>query len=95
MIISHNGASGVYPGCTDLAYHQAINDGANIIDCTVQITKDKIAFCSTHVDLNVATTSMTKFVSRITKVPEIQSHGGIFSFDLTWSEIQSLKRNAS
>ncbi|CAL0330437.1 unnamed protein product [Lupinus luteus] len=44
LIISRDGASGVYPGSTDLAYNQAIVDGADIIDCSVQMTKDGIAF---------------------------------------------------
>ena len=41
LIISHNGASGDYPGCTDIAYQAAIRDGADYIDCSVQITKDE------------------------------------------------------
>ncbi|XP_020202161.1 glycerophosphodiester phosphodiesterase GDPDL7 [Cajanus cajan] len=91
LIISNNGASGVYPGNTDLAYQQAIDDGADIIDCPVQMTKDGIVFCSDSTDLTVATTAMIKFMSRSSSVPEIQPKSGVFSFDLTWSEIQSLK----
>lgn len=37
LIISHNGASGDYPDCTDLAYRKAVADGADVIDCTVQV----------------------------------------------------------
>ncbi|XP_019441286.1 PREDICTED: glycerophosphodiester phosphodiesterase GDPDL7-like [Lupinus angustifolius] len=91
LIISRDGASGVYPGSTDLAYNQAIVDGADIIDCSVQMTKDGIAFCSTSIDLIGITTAMTKFMSRSSTVPELQARSGIFSFDLTWSEIQTLK----
>ncbi|KAL2929946.1 Glycerophosphodiester phosphodiesterase GDPDL7, partial [Bienertia sinuspersici] len=40
LIISHNGASGDYTGCTDLAYDKAVRDGADIIDCSVQMSKD-------------------------------------------------------
>ncbi|KAL2587711.1 hypothetical protein GLYMA_13G155100v4 [Glycine max] len=91
LIISNNGASGVYPGSTDLAYQQAIDDGADIIDCSVQMTKDGIAFCSNSTDLTSDTTAMPKFMSRSSNVPELQPKSGIFSFDLTWSEIQTLK----
>ncbi|XP_019453338.1 PREDICTED: glycerophosphodiester phosphodiesterase GDPDL7-like [Lupinus angustifolius] len=91
LIISNNGASGVYPGSTDLAYNQAIADGADIIDCSVQMTKDGIAFCSDSVNLIGSTTAMTKFMSRSSNVPELEAKSGIFSFDLTWSEIQTLK----
>lgn len=95
MIISNNGASGVYPGSTDLAYQQAIDDGVDIIDCSVQMSKDGIAFCSNSVDLLGDTTAMTKFMSRTSNIPELQPKSGIFSFDLTWAEIQTLKRNTS
>ncbi|XXG58911.1 hypothetical protein AAC387_Pa04g1096 [Persea americana] len=91
LIITHNGASGVYPGCTDLAYQQAVDDGADIIDCSVQMSKDGVAFCLNSADLMGDTTVMTAFISRSTTVPEIQQKSGIFSFDLTWSEIQGLK----
>ncbi|TKY73099.1 Glycerophosphodiester phosphodiesterase GDPDL7 [Spatholobus suberectus] len=91
LIISNSGASGVYAGSTDLAYQQAINDGVDIIDCSVQMTKDGIAFCSNSADLMVDTTAMTKFMSRTSNVPEVQTKSGIFSFDLTWKEIQTLQ----
>ncbi|KAL5069074.1 hypothetical protein RYX36_019961, partial [Vicia faba] len=78
-------------GSTNLAYQQAIDDGADIIDCSVQMTKDGISFCSNTADLMADTTAMTKFMSRTSNVPEIQPNSGIFSFDLTWNEIQSLQ----
>lgn len=67
---SMNGASGVYPGCTDLAYKQAVDDGADIIDCSVQMSKDGVAFCLDSPDLSVSTTAMPTFMSRSTMVPE-------------------------
>ncbi|XP_027338398.1 glycerophosphodiester phosphodiesterase GDPDL7-like [Abrus precatorius] len=91
LIISNDGASGVYASSTDLAYQQAIEDGVDIIDCSVQMTKDGIALCSSTADLMTDTTAMTKFTSRTSKVPEVQPNNGIFSFDLTWNEIQSLQ----
>ncbi|QHO50493.1 hypothetical protein HN51_002296 [Arachis hypogaea] len=91
LIISNNGASSVYPGSTDLAYQQAIDDGSDIIDCSVQMSKDGTAFCSGAADLIQETTAVTKFMPRTSTVPEVQAKSGIFSFDLTWSEIQTLK----
>ncbi|KAL3535065.1 hypothetical protein ACH5RR_003526 [Cinchona calisaya] len=91
LIISHDGASGDYPGSTDLAYQKAIDDGTEIIDCSVQLSKDGVAFCLPSVDLTGTTTAASLFLDRSTKIPEIQDKNGIFSFDLTWSEIQSLK----
>ncbi|KAH9306372.1 hypothetical protein KI387_010776, partial [Taxus chinensis] len=93
LIISHNGASGDYPGCTDTAYEAAIRDGADYIDCSVQITKDGIPFCRESPDLFVGTTITSNsafYPSRMTKVPAIQRNQGIFTFDLTWKEIQNL-----
>ncbi|CAI9098893.1 OLC1v1035623C1 [Oldenlandia corymbosa var. corymbosa] len=91
LIITHDGASGDYPGSTDLAYQKAIDDGADIIDCSVQMSKDGTAFCLPSVDLTGTTTATSLFLDRSTKIPEVQEKNGIFSFDLTWSEIQSLK----
>lgn len=93
-IISHNGASGDYPGSTDLAYQKAVDDGADVIDCSVQMTADGLPVCLNSVDLldgtNVAQTS---FRTRLIKIPEIQNTAGIFSFNLSWDDIKNLKRN--
>ncbi|OWM72820.1 hypothetical protein CDL15_Pgr021126 [Punica granatum] len=91
LVISHNGASGVYPGSTDLAYQQAVNDGADMIDCTVQMSSDGIAFCLGSADISPYTTAMPTFMSKSTTIPEIQPASGVFSFDLSWTEIQTLK----
>ncbi|KAF8017432.1 hypothetical protein BT93_H2568 [Corymbia citriodora subsp. variegata] len=91
LVISFNGASGDYPGCTDLAYSNAIQDGTDIIDCPVQMSKDGIPFCMSSINLidnsNVAT---TPFRNLMATAPEIQSGTGIFSFSLIWSDIQNL-----
>lgn len=92
MVITNNGASGDYPGCTDLAYQKAIDDGADIIDCAVQMTKDGVAFCQADADLSASTTGLTTFISRASTIPEIKPQRGLYSFDLTWDEIQSVKR---
>ncbi|KNA03341.1 hypothetical protein SOVF_210130 [Spinacia oleracea] len=91
LIISHNGASGDYTGCTDLAYEKAVMDGADIIDCSVQMSKDGIAFCLDSADLLGDTTAITTFMSKSSNIPEIQPMNGVFTFDLTWTEIQTLK----
>ncbi|KAL7598669.1 hypothetical protein Lser_V15G23836 [Lactuca serriola] len=91
LIISHNGASIDYPGCTDLAYKKAINDGADIIDCNVQMTKDGVAFCLDSADLLGKTNAAMAFMDRSTSVPEIQPKNGVFTFDVTWTEIKSVK----
>uniref|UniRef100_A0A2P2K3R6 glycerophosphodiester phosphodiesterase n=1 Tax=Rhizophora mucronata TaxID=61149 RepID=A0A2P2K3R6_RHIMU len=93
LIISKNGASGDYPGCTDLAYNNAISDGADVIDCPVQMSKDGIPFCLSTINLIDSTTvTQSPFGGLATSIPEIQAGSGIFTFDLTWSQIQNLTR---
>ncbi|KAI3870561.1 hypothetical protein MKX03_022754 [Papaver bracteatum] len=91
-VISHNGASGMFPGCTDLAYSQAITDGANYIDCPVQMTKDGIPVCLSSINLLDGTdVAQSAFGSLSVIIPEIQGNPGIFTFNLTWEEIKTLK----
>jgi len=71
--------SGVYPGSADLAYQQAITDGTDIIDFSLQMTKDGIVFRANTADLIAETTVVTKFISRTSNVPELQPKSGIFS----------------
>lgn len=92
-MISKNGASGDYPGCTDLAYSKAIKDGADIIDCSVQMSLDGIPFCLNSVDLGESTNIVqSPFRNRSATVTEIGPLSGLYSFSLTWSEIQTLRR---
>ncbi|KAG2579786.1 hypothetical protein PVAP13_6NG348900 [Panicum virgatum] len=89
LIISHNGASGDYPDCTDLAYHSAINDGADVIDCPVQVTSDGTLMCMSSINLlDTTNVQRTPFSSRASVVSEIQATG-VFTFNLTWDDINS------
>ena len=96
MIISKYGASGDYPPCTDLAYEKAFSDGADVLDCPVQMSKDGIPFCFRSIDLipntNVA---QSRFGNLSKSIPEIQSDDGIFAFDLYWNDISSLTRKSN
>ncbi|KAL5548521.1 hypothetical protein UlMin_003752 [Ulmus minor] len=92
LVISKNGASGDYAGCTDLAYRKAIEDKVDVLDCNVQISKDGIPFCLSNINLIDSTTVIrTSYGNRSTSAPEIRSGTGIYSFSLTWSEIQTLR----
>ncbi len=90
LVISKNEASGDYPGCTDLAYSKTINDGADVIDCLVQMTKDGIPFWLSAINLVETTIVAQSSFSNLTKsAREVMPGSGIFTFDLTWSDIQS------
>ncbi|KAL1197346.1 Glycerophosphodiester phosphodiesterase GDPDL5 [Cardamine amara subsp. amara] len=91
-IISKDGASGDFPGCTDLAYEKAARDGVDILDCNVQISKDKIPFCLSSINLMNSTNVIeTSFRNLSSLASEIQQQSGIYTFSLTMSQIQTLK----
>ncbi|XP_061360954.1 glycerophosphodiester phosphodiesterase GDPDL3-like [Gastrolobium bilobum] len=91
LVITKYGASGDYPACTDLAYNQAKVDGADVLDCPVQMSKDGIPFCLSSIDLSESTTvAETKFKNLTTTIPEIKYRSGIYTFSLTWNKIKSL-----
>ncbi|KAF7140534.1 hypothetical protein RHSIM_Rhsim06G0225500 [Rhododendron simsii] len=91
LVISTNGSSGDYPGCTDLAYEGAMSDGADVLGCPVQMSKDGIPFCLGSVNLIDSTTiAQSEFSNLTTSIPELGVVNGIFTFSLTWSQILSL-----
>jgi glycerophosphoryl diester phosphodiesterase len=59
LIISKHGASGDYAGCTDLAYKKAILDGVDVLDCSVQMSKDGTPFCLSSINLFILTYGRT------------------------------------
>ncbi|XP_066321940.1 glycerophosphodiester phosphodiesterase GDPDL3-like isoform X3 [Miscanthus floridulus] len=88
LVISHNGASGDYPDCTDQAYEKAVADGADVIDCPVQVTKDGILLCMSSVDLmDVTTVAKSQFASQVTTINDLKAGPGVFTFNLTWDDI--------
>uniref|UniRef100_A0A2N9FD13 glycerophosphodiester phosphodiesterase n=1 Tax=Fagus sylvatica TaxID=28930 RepID=A0A2N9FD13_FAGSY len=92
LVISKNGASGDYPGCTDLSYAKAIDDLVDVLDCPVQLAKDGTPFCMSSINLIDSTTVAQSSFSNLTRsIPAIKSGSGIFTFSLTWNQIQSLQ----
>lgn len=90
LVISHNGASGDYPDCTDQAYEKAVADGADVIDCPVQVTKDGILICMSSVDLmDVTTVAKSQFASQMTTINDLKAGPGVFTFNLTWDDISN------
>ncbi|KAL6899321.1 hypothetical protein ACP4OV_005979 [Aristida adscensionis] len=88
LVISHNGASGDYPDCTDEAYQKAVADGADVIDCPVQVTKDGVPICMSSIDLmDVTTVAKSPFASQAAPVTDLKPDPGVFTFNLTWDDI--------
>ncbi|GMP65178.1 hypothetical protein CsSME_00026094 [Camellia sinensis var. sinensis] len=93
LVISSKGSSGDFPGCTDSAYQRAISDGVDVLDCPVQMSKDGIPVCLGSINLiDSSTVLQSPFGNLTTSIPELGVVNGIFTFSLTWSEIQSLTR---
>lgn len=88
LVITHNGASGDFAPCTDLAYQKAVEDGADVIDCSVQLSKDGIAFCLNSLDLVDSTTAMTTFIGKATMILFF-TQVILFSSCFEWSFIES------
>lgn len=94
FVISHNGDSGNFPGCTLLAYESAVRGGASHIDCPVQMTRDGIPICRESPNLLTNTDVATHtnfFPLRSSTITQLQATSGLFSFNMTWAEIQTLK----
>lgn len=95
LIISSEGASGDYPGCTDLAYTRAVSSNVDVLDCPVQMTKDGIPICLGSINLMDRTTvDQSSFSNLSTDVPELGTGNGIFTFNLNWSELRRLTRKS-
>ncbi|XP_022733433.1 glycerophosphodiester phosphodiesterase GDPDL3-like [Durio zibethinus] len=91
LVISKNGASGDFPGCTDLAYLKAIKDGVDVLDCPVQMTKDGTPICLGSINLIDSTTvAQSSFSNLTTTIPEITQGSGIFTFNMSWIDIRNL-----
>ncbi|XAR67403.1 Glycerophosphodiester phosphodiesterase [Bertholletia excelsa] len=91
LVISSKGSSGDYPGCTHLAYNRAIEDGVDILDCPVQISKDGVPFCLDSINLMDTTTiAQGSYSTSPQVIPELGGGPGIFTFSLNWSQIKNL-----
>lgn len=91
LIISQNGASGDYPGCSDIAYDKAVSDGADVIECPIQLTKDGIPLCMSSYDILYGTAirgSMNYQTPAVNKVVRTNVPG-LYTFNFTWDEIIS------
>ncbi|PWA48744.1 glycerophosphoryl diester phosphodiesterase [Artemisia annua] len=83
LIISYEGASGDFPGCTDLAYKIAVSDGADSINFPVQMTSDGIPICLGSINLLDRTSvAQSAFTNLTSSIPELQYSIGIFTFSL-------------
>jgi len=105
LIIGHRGASGMYPEHTALAYRKAAEQGADVIECDLALTRDHKFICAhePYLDLTTDIGSKPEFSSRKKTYnmddddPNFNwnDKGDItdwFSFDFDLAELQTLKK---
>lgn len=98
LIIAHRGASGSYPEHTEIAYWQAMQQGADYIEADLVVTKDGVLISRHENELSQSTNvaALPQFSSRKTtkRVDGIEVTGW-FSEDFTLAEIRLLKARES
>jgi glycerophosphoryl diester phosphodiesterase len=71
----------------------AIEDGVDVLDCSVQMSKDGVPFCLSTINLIDSTTvAQSSFNNYTMDVPDIKVGSGIYTFSLTWDQIKTLQR---
>lgn len=104
LIIAHRGSSGMYPEHTALGYREAAKQGADLIECDLEITKDLQFICAHEPYLSKTTDIAKKFPNNREKTYNMDDDdpnfnwndkGDItdyFSFDFTLAELKTLKK---
>ena len=91
--IAHRGSSGILPEHTLEAYRKAIEQGADVIECDVSITRDLVPICTHESWLNGTTNVADIFPNKLA-TKTVNGEGEItdyFSVDLTLQELKSLR----
>lgn len=104
LIIAHRGSSGMYPEHTALGYREAAKQGADLIECDLEITKDLHFICA-HEPYLSKTTDIAKIFPKNREQTynmddddpnfDWNDKGDVtdyFSFDFTLAELKTLKK---
>lgn len=93
LIIAHRGASGERPEHTRMAYERAIEQGADMIEPDLVMSRDGVLIVRHENEIG-GTTDVgyrPEFADRrTTKIIDGQSVAGWFTEDFTWAELQTL-----
>lgn len=104
LIIAHRGSSGMYPEHTALGYRWAAKQGADLIECDLEITKDLQFICAHEPYLSKTTDIARKFPESRKKTYNMDDDdddfnwndkGDVtdyFSFDFTLEELRTVKK---
>ena len=94
LIIAHRGSSGAYPEHTVKAYQTAVDQGADVIECDVAVTKDLHLICLHESWMNSTTDVAQRFPGRESTqyVPDQgRNITDFFVVDFTLEEIRTLR----
>uniref|UniRef100_H2YK22 glycerophosphodiester phosphodiesterase n=1 Tax=Ciona savignyi TaxID=51511 RepID=H2YK22_CIOSA len=92
--IAHRGSSGMRPEHTVAAYQLAVDQGADIIECDLAVTKDKQLICTHDAWLNKTTDVHTKpeFQDRVKRYRiDGRFIEDYFTVDFTMEELKTLR----
>jgi len=108
LIIAHRGSSGMYPEHTALGYRKAAEQGADLIECDLAVTKNMTFVCAHEpwMSKNTDIANKTEFASRKQTYNMDDDDESInwndkgnvtdwFSFDFTLEELKTLRKNQS
>lgn len=94
LIIAHRGASGERPEHTRMAYERAIEQGADVIEPDLVMSRDRVLVVRHENEIGGTTdvAARPEFAARrTTKTIDGQSVTGWFAEDFTWAELQTLR----
>jgi glycerophosphoryl diester phosphodiesterase len=94
LIIAHRGASGERPEHTRMAYERAIEQGADVIEPDLVMSRDGVLVVRHENEIGGTTdvADHPEFAARLaTKTIDGQSVTGWFTEDFTWAELQTLR----
>lgn len=93
LVIAHRGSSGELPEHTVEGYQRAVDQGADVIECDLAVTKDRELVCSHEPMLNGSTDVATKFPDRRkTYSLETRNITDYFTIDFTLAELKTLNK---
>ncbi|ELU07955.1 hypothetical protein CAPTEDRAFT_127725 [Capitella teleta] len=95
LVIGHRGASGVFPEHTVNAYERAIQDGADVIECDVVLSRDLVPICNHDMDLSHSTDIRNR--NEFEERKQSHSDHGLpsidyYAIDFNLTELKTLRR---
>ena len=93
MVVGHRGASGTLPEHTLEAYKKAIEEGADMVEPDLVLTKDGILIARHEPMLDSTTDVAVKFPAarKTTKMVDGESVTAYFASDFTLAEIKTMR----